>query len=195
VRNELSLLDAADCILLVIDVQECFLSKLEMDNAQCICQRIRWLVQVAGWLKIPVIATAEDTATNDATVTMIREALPYGGLTFNKMVFDLSGQAEILAAVKATNRNTAILVGLETDVCVQHSALGLLKRGYRVAVVVDATASPQNGHEIGIRRMASAGAQLVSCKSLFYEWLPDIDATRRFARDSGILAPADLYIG
>jgi nicotinamidase-related amidase len=194
-RNAFSLIDASDCVLLIIDVQEYFLGKLETEAAQRICQRIRWLAQVAGWLKIPVIVTAEDMESNDTTVAMIGDVLPDGRRALNKMVFSLTGQPEILAAVQDTKRNTTVLVGLETDVCVQHSALGLVECGYRVAVVVDATGSPQSGHEIGIRRMASAGVLLVSCKSLFYEWLPSLDSTRRFARESGIIAPADLYLG
>ena len=194
-RNAFSLIEASDSILIIIDAQERFLARLEAQTAQRICLRIRWLAQLAGWMKIPVLVTAEDVESNDTTAAIIRDVLPHGRRALNKVVFSLTGQPDILAAVESAKRNTAILVGFETDVCVQHSALGLVDRGYRVAVVVDATGSPQNGHEIGIRRMASAGVLLVSCKSLFYEWLPSLDSTRRFERESGIDAPADLYLG
>jgi nicotinamidase-related amidase len=193
--NQFALTDARDSVLIVIDVQDYFLAKLESQIATRVAQRIRWLVQVARWFRIPIIVTAEDPANHGPTTGAIRDVLPKETLDLNKSVFGLAGQPEILAAVQSTGRKTLVLVGLETDVCVQHSALGLVELGYRVATVVDATASPDIGHEIGLGRMRAAGIMLVSSKSLFYEWLRDLDATHRFARESGIEPPADLYLG
>ena len=90
---------------------------------------------------------------------------------FNKMTFGLAADSEIMAAVKNTGRRTAILVGFETDVCIAHSALGLLQNGYQVAVVSDATASPGSAHAIGLERMRRTGVVISSVKSLFYEWV------------------------
>ena len=89
------------------------------------------------------------------------------------MVFGLVGQSDILEAIEKTNRQTTILVGLETDVCVTHSALGLLNKGYQVAVVDDATCSSpgKNAHDYGIERMKHAGVVITSVKSLYFEWV------------------------
>jgi nicotinamidase-related amidase len=88
-----------------------------------------------------------------------------------------------------------VLVGLETDVCVAHSALGLLDRGYRVAVVRDATASPGEAHEAGIDRMRSAGAIVVTTKSLYYEWLRTVERARVVEElMAGIPPPEDLVL-
>ena len=62
-----------------------------------------------------------------------------------------------MAAINTTGRKTAILVGLETDVCVAHSARGLLQEGYQVAVVADATGAPGKAHEYDLDRMKQAG--------------------------------------
>ena len=78
----------------------------------------------------------------------------------------------------------AVLCGLETDVCVAHSALGLLDRGFRVAVVVDATASPGTAQQFGIGRMREAGCTVVSTKGLAYEWLRTL---RRSEELDGVL--------
>jgi nicotinamidase-related amidase len=85
--------------------------------------------------------------------------------------------------VQQTGRKTAVLIGLETDVCVLHSAIGLLEKGYRVAVIADATGSPVPGHEMGLDRMQRAGVVVVNMKGLFYEWLRTIDAIHRFHRE------------
>ena len=61
---------------------------------------------------------------------------------FTKPTFGLAGTPEILEAVLATERRTAVLVGAETDVCVYQSAVGLLDAGLRVIAVEDAIFSP-----------------------------------------------------
>jgi len=66
---------------------------------------------------------------------------------------------------------------------VAHSAIGLIEEGYRVAVVADATGTTARGQEIGLNRMRSAGAVIVSTKSLFYEWMRTVEMTNRFHRE------------
>jgi nicotinamidase-related amidase len=189
------LLDALDSVLVVIDVQDPFLERLGPGVSERVVARIRWLIQLADWLGIPCVVTAEDIETDGPTTSVLREVLPADSQDLNKVVFGLAGQPDILAAVAKTGRKTAVLVGLETDVCVQHSAIGLAELGYQVAVVVDATASPEIGHEIGIGRMREAGITLVSAKSLFFEWVRDLNACRRFFREAGVNTPKDLWIG
>jgi nicotinamidase-related amidase len=63
-----------------------------------------------------------------------------------------------------------VLVGLETDVCVAQSALGLRGLDLAVAVVSDATASPGTAHAFGLERLRDAGVAVLGAKSLYYEW-------------------------
>ena len=90
------------------------------------------------------------------------------------MVFGLAGQPSILDEVTRTGRNEFVLVGMETDVCVAHSAIGLMGLGFRVAVIDDATASPPPHHEYGIARVRGAGAVITSVKGIYYEWVRDL---------------------
>ena len=92
----------------------------------------------------------------------------------------LAAEPAILSAIRATGRNQVVLVGLETDVCVAHSALGLQRAGLAVAVLADATGSPGSGRENGLRRMAGAGVLVSDVKSLYYEWLRTVDAAVEF---------------
>jgi nicotinamidase-related amidase len=174
-----TLIDVDDCLLIVIDVQEAFLRKLPEAESELLVNRIGWLVQVAGKLGVPIIGTAEDMSKLGSLVLPILEKLPEGAV-YNKMIFGLVDQSDILAAVDKTGRKTAVLVGLETDVCIAHSALGLLQKGYNVVAVTDATASPEEGHAIGLERMKRAGVLLVSVKSLYYEWLRTVAADDEF---------------
>jgi nicotinamidase-related amidase len=174
-----SLLEANDSVLIVIDIQDHFLEKLPAPESELLVRRSCWLIAVAQWRGIPLVVTAEEAGGQPVSPRILQSLSP-GTAVFDKSSFGLAHQPDILAAVEGTGRRTAVLIGLETDVCVAHSALGLLEKGYRVAVVADATGSPQNGHEIGLARMKNAGVVVVSAKSLFYEWMRSLDWLYRF---------------
>ena len=101
-----------------------------------------WVIKVANWLGVPLIVTAEDIPRTGNVSGEVAEILPSDTKIYNKMTFGLADQPDILEAVQQTQRKTAVMIGYETDVCVTHSALGLMDLGYRVAVVADATGSP-----------------------------------------------------
>ena len=88
-----------------------------------------------------------------------------------------------------------MLVGMETDVCVAQSALGLLDTGYRVVVVRDAVAAPGAAHEQGLDRMRDAGAVLIGTKGLFYEWTRTVGrASEVEERMAGVAWPEELTL-
>jgi len=179
------LIDRADSLRIVVDAQPGFSGISDDDNAAAAHARqvAAWLVRVAAALDLPVIVTEEEPARNGPTHRVVGDALPPSSRVFVKPVFGLADVPEILAAVERTGRRTAVLVGAETDVCVAHSAIGLRDRGYRVAVVTDATFSPGAMHELGLRRMAAAGIELHHAKGVYYEWLRTLDGARTLLRD------------
>jgi nicotinamidase-related amidase len=180
-----SLIDVADCCLVLIDVQKVFLGKLPKNAAKKLVRRLAWLLKVAVRLGVPVVATAEDIGVNGSLVSKLAKALPPDTTIHNKLSFDLSADPAILGAVRDTGRGTAVLVGLETDVCVAHSAMGLLGQGYRVVVLRDAAASPGAAHAYGLARIQGAGALISDVKSLYYEWLRTVPACREFEEKFG----------
>jgi nicotinamidase-related amidase len=176
-------LDADDSVLCVIDVQRGFVDKLgEADGADRVIQRVVWIAALARVLGIPMVATAEEPDRNGPVLGGVEAQFPEGTPTFVKPVFALADVPEILSAVEATGRRTAVLVGLETDVCVAQSALGLLDRGFRVAAVHDAVASPGAAHPDGLERMRASGVTLVSAKGLCYEWVRTVERAWQLER-------------
>jgi nicotinamidase-related amidase len=110
-----------------------------------------------------------------------------------KPTFGLAGTPEILHAVRAAGRPSAVLVGFETDVCVYQSAVGLLDHGLRVIVVEDATFSPGEMHERGLARLREAGVSLTHAKALAYEWARTVERSTAQA-SSGVLGPAPFRL-
>ena len=177
-------LDAADCVLVVIDAQPGFYPSTRLDvDRQLFARaldRAAWVAGVAAALGVPVVMTEEDSATNGPTAAGIVGSVPATTPVLVKRVFGADANPEIDAAVRTHDRTAVVLVGLETDVCVAHSAIGWSAAGMRVVVVHDSVYSAGDGHVNGIARLRSEGVEMLSAKELYYEWLRDLPSVRAF---------------
>jgi nicotinamidase-related amidase len=174
------LLDVEDSVLCVIDVQPGFVDKIgESEGRRPFVQRVVWVTALAYALGVPTVVTEEEPDSNGPTLPEIVERLPDPTPRYTKPRFGLADAPQVMTAVEATGRRTAVLVGMETDVCVAQSALGLLDRAYRVVVVRDAVLAPGDAHDDGIERMRAAGVSLIGAKGLFYEWARVVDVARK----------------
>jgi nicotinamidase-related amidase len=166
-----SLIEVDDCILVIIDVQDHFLAKLSPKKAERLVSRVCWLTEIAKILNVPIVATVEEENCSGGLTASIAVKLPLGTIAFEKGVYDLASQKNILDEVLKTGRRTAVLVGVETDVCIAQSAIGLIQNGFRVVVLADVTDSPGTEHASGLDRIKGAGALVTSLKGLYYEWI------------------------
>jgi nicotinamidase-related amidase len=179
--------------LLVIDTQEGFYpaDRRDIDRAafSLVVDRVAWVTALARALGVPVVVTEEDPATNGPTAPRVLARVPTAAAVLPKPIFAAADNPEIDAAIAATGRSTIVLAGLETDVCVAHSALSLRERGYHVAAVSDALYSPGEAHRHGLDRLRSEGVQLLSAKELLYDWARTLADVRALVRDHPELDP------
>ena len=173
------LVDPDDSVLVVIDVQADFLDRIEAPVRDGLVERIAFLALSARFSGIPLVASVESPedwgGLHPDLVGPVGDAP-----VLRKAVFGLADDPLVGPAVAATGRGTVVLTGLETDVCVAQSALGLLDRGHRVVVVEDAVGSPGRAHVAGLDRMRRAGAIPVVAKQLHYEWMRTVERSRAF---------------
>jgi len=192
--NRSSLVDRAQSCLAVIDVQQYFLDKLPEAERPSLVARIAWLMRVAKRFEIPILATAEDMNRNGPLLPELALELPPGSIVHNKMVFGLHGQDDIRDAAAQMGRRSFVLTGLETDVCIAQSALGLDGAGFDVTIIADACASPPPHHQYGIDRLRDAGLRIASVKGIFYEWVRDLSVYHERVSDLADDAPAGLTL-
>jgi len=166
-----SLIDVGDSVLIVIDMQDSFLMRYGSKVSKPVVEKAVWVIKLAQVLAVPIVAMAEDIDRSGSLNQSILDALGKNITVHDKYSFGLAGQPEILAEIESTGRKTAILVGMETDVCVAQSALGLMEKGFQVAVLKDVVATTTGDEDIGIDRMRQAGAVISSAKAITYEWL------------------------
>ena len=127
--------------LVVIDVQASFLTKLPLATRNAMVDRIALMMRVAIALDMPIVATAEDYASgkNPGLLPQLAQLLPPGSTVHNKLVWNAYGQPDIKAALDDTGSSAFVVVGLETDVCVAQTAIGLQSAGYGAQHPIDLT--------------------------------------------------------
>ena len=162
-------LQAEQCSLVVVDIQERLLPPIfEKDR---LIRNSQLLIRLANILKMPVLATTQYVKGLGPIVPEIASLLPPSP-AINKMEFGCFGSDEFCTAVKLLpgNRNTLLLCGMESHICVMQTALGALNAGYLVHVASDAVSSRVEWNwKIGLRRMEAAGAVISSTEMMMYE--------------------------
>jgi nicotinamidase-related amidase len=90
----------------------------------------------------------------------------------DKLAFSCCAVSAIVETFRREARPKLVLAGIETHVCVQHTALDLLAQDFRVYIPVDAVASRYPiDHETALHRLERAGAVLTTSESVVFEWV------------------------
>jgi len=164
-------LDAGQCALVVIDIQEKLLPAVL--NREELVRNSRMLIRLATILEIPVLLTTQYSRGLGATVPEIAELLP-GVKAVDKMEFSCFGRDEFRASLRELpgQRTTVLLCGMESHICVMQTALGALENGYMLHVAADAVGSRTDlNWRLGLERMESAGCVISSTEMMMYELL------------------------
>lgn len=180
-------IDVEGSLLLVIDAQDGFYpeSRVDVDHAakDAALSVVAWLCGVARVIGVPIIVTEEDAALNGPTAKGITDQLTRDTPVHDKRVFGAADNPRIWQDIQARQRSTVVVVGMETDVCVSHSALGLKERGLHTVVVHNAVFSAGEAHAYGLARLRQEGVELLSAKEVFYDWLRDLASVVTFGED------------
>jgi len=163
-----------DSVLLVVDIQPKFMAGIE--EADRVLRRSEFLIRVAKVLDIPVLATEQNVDRMGGTDERL---VPHLNQRFAKMAFSCAGCEDLTTALQFTDRKTAILVGIETHICVTQTALDLQEQEFDVAVCPDAvSARTMDRHRLGMERMRDSGIMPIHTEALAYEWIKTAEHPR-----------------
>jgi len=129
------------------------------------------LIRAAGALKIPAIMSTQYAKGLGDTVAEIAALLPETD-AIDKDQFSCFGSDVFCTLLKrlAGKRNTLLLCGMESHICVTQTALAALREGYLVHVASDAVSSRTEWNwKAGLERMRAAGAVISSTEMMIYE--------------------------
>jgi len=164
-------LEADQCALIVVDIQEKLLPPIFQKEQ--LVKNSQLLIRLAGILKIPTLMTTQYSKGLGPTVPEIASLLPEIE-AIDKHMFSCFGSDVFCSLLRGLpgNRNTILLCGMESHICVTQTALGALREGYVVHVASDAVSSRTEWNwKIGLERMRAAGAVISSTEMMIYELL------------------------
>ena len=162
-----SQMSAADAGLLVIDVQEKLVPLIP--DAAVLVRNVAFLIDAARLLDMPVQATEQYPRGLGPTVPELAKRLPERP---DKVAFSSCAVPAVVEHFRRAARPKVVLAGIETHVCVLHTALDLLALDFRVCVAVDAVGSRYRvDHDTALRRLEQAGAVLTTAEGCAFEWL------------------------
>src|ERR1700730_16146078 len=170
------LLDADQCALVVVDVQEKLLAPIFQKDQ--LVRNSQLLIRAARVLKIPALISTQYAKGLGGTVTEIASLLPQTE-PIDKQLFSCFGSDVFCTLLKRLpeNRNTLLLCGMETHICVMQTALAALGEDYPVHVASDAGSSRAEWNwKVGLDRMRAAGAVISSTEMMIYELVRSSDS-------------------
>ncbi len=162
-------LDAEQCALVVIDIQEKLLPPIFQKEQ--LLRNAQLLIRAAAILKIPALMSTQYAKGLGGTVAEVASLLP-GTEAIDKTRFSCFGSDDFCSGLKRLpgKRTTLLLCGMESHICVTQTALGALREGYLVHVASDAVSSRTEWNwKVGLERMRSAGAVISSTEMMIYE--------------------------
>lgn len=157
-----------ECALAVIDIQEKLLPPI-WESARMV-RNSQLLIRMALAMNLPILVSTQYAKGLGQTIPEIASLLPDVNL-IDKLEFGCFGNGEYCSAVsKLSDRNTLLLCGMETHICVMQTALGALNQGMNVHVAADAVSSrTELNWQLGLNRMQAAGAVIASTEMMLYE--------------------------
>lgn len=153
--------------VLVVDVQEKLLPA--MHNSQQVLEQVCRLLDIAGVLEVPILATEQYRKGLGPTVPEVEKRLAKAVWRSEKMQFSAC-VPELRMELARRGISHVAVCGIEAHVCVLQTCLDLLEAGYTTAVVTDAVGSRRAmDHQMAIERLIQAGVIPTTVESLALE--------------------------
>lgn len=173
---------AEESFVLVVDCQEKLMPAI--DGGDAVIGEVGWLLDVAGELSVPVLASEQYPRGLGRTVPALAGRLDEAA-RMEKTCFSCVAEPGCVQRFRELGRRQAVIAGVEAHVCVLQTALGLLEKGWQVFVMREGISSRRlRDAELAVARMRQAGAQIVSREMIAFEWLhhAGTDEFRRLTR-------------
>ncbi|MCH7905752.1 MAG: isochorismatase family protein [Armatimonadetes bacterium] len=159
-------------ILVVVDMQPKFLDGIH--HRDKIVERVKFIIETARLLEVPVIATEQNPdrmGKTDESIAALIDKQALGKMTFSCWDFE-----PFSSALDGFDRHQVVMVGIETHICISQTAHHLLANGFEPVVCTDAvSARAKDRHRIGVKRLRDAGVTIAHTESIAYEWMGSAD--------------------
>lgn len=155
--------------LLLVDVQARLTPHIhESRHLLAAAQR---MLRAADILGLPILITEQYPQGLGETVPELLEAVREPS-RLQKMTFSVWQDEGCRHAIGSLNRPNVLIVGIETHVCVQQTALDLHQAGLRPVLLADAVSSRRPlDRDVAFDRLRSAGIVITTVESAIFQLL------------------------
>ncbi len=159
--------------ILLVDVQEKLVPTIPVEAMADLSRAARILFGAARELGAPVLVTEQYPKGLGPTIEPLRDLYaPLHVKPIEKLAFSACADPAFIDALKATGCDAAIVLGMETHICVFQTVRDLVARGLRVDVAVDGVASRRDDHKrVGLDLCQRAGAGLTTAETVLFDWM------------------------
>jgi nicotinamidase-related amidase len=174
-QNSRSRIDPSDTVLIFVDLQTGIFELSKTVPVDRLAKGVLGLSKLAKIFGMPAIVSGV-SGQDGAAPTMIPQLADGIGAysVLERTTADSFRNEAIVAAVKATGRQTLLISGVSSEVAVQLPALTAADFGYRVFVVVDACGGmSERTEQAAIHRIIKSGGSTVSVIALAGELAGD----------------------
>jgi nicotinamidase-related amidase len=160
-------------VLVVIDVQSRLAAAMPPETVDRLVHNAEILLEAANLLGVRVLASEQYPKGLGPTLAPLRERLEKMEIApYAKLEFDAFGDVRFARALSALDVRAAVVLGMETHVCVFQTARELVRRGYETYVTADAVASRrEEDRAVGLSLCERAGAIVTTTETVCFDWL------------------------
>ncbi|MDF2178488.1 hydrolase [Aliiglaciecola sp. CAU 1673] len=160
--------------LLIVDVQGSLAQRVHEPNR--LKANLIKLVKGAQVLQLPILWLEQNPDKLGQTISELKECLLKSTYPIAKTSFNGFGCADFANAIESSQRRHWLVCGIEAHICVYQTTMGLLERGYRPELVIDAISSRSStDQEVAVNKLVTQGVQLTSVEMALYEIMGDSD--------------------
>ena len=166
-----ALLDPTDTAVLLLDHQAGLFQTVKDISVAELRTNTTMLAKLAALAKLPLITTAsEPNGPNGPLMPEIQEAAPHAVFVPRRGEVNAWDNKRFVQAVRETGKNTLIMAGVWTSVCVMFPALDAKAAGFKVYAVIDASGDPSEmASRVTVARFAQAGVIPTSANAVLCE--------------------------
>jgi nicotinamidase-related amidase len=174
-----------ECFLIIVDIQERLHTAMEGQFKDTYVKNSVILIETAKSCQVPIIVSEQYPKGLGPTIADAAAHLE-GIYRHEKLFFSCYRDEGLRKAIKSTGRKTAVIIGIETHVCVMQTAIDLLADGYSVVIASDAVCSRRaHDRETSLDAMARLGVFVYPTETIAFMFMEKA-GTDLFKKLSGL---------
>lgn len=158
----------ADSLLLIIDIQDRLFQAMEPGVQSMLKKNCSILINTANEFRIPLVITEQYRKGLGETIPELK-SISLNPINLEKLYFDCMKDEEIKNTILKSGKNTVIITGIESHICILQTALSLIAAGKKVIISSDGVASrKKEDWKAALNILSAAGALIYPTETIAF---------------------------